>query len=485
VLAVIVLDALSVPLVERMLADGRLPALEELERRGRREPLASEVSYLGARQTLYSGLELGDHGLYYPFQWSPSEQRVRYLTDLPTPEAVWERLSRADRRSLVVDPYEGWPPRQMQGVCLSGWQFTNAAVLRRWSVPGGIHRGLARRHGRPQAVDEIAGRQSASWLVSLRRRLLDASGRAADVVAEALPRGRYDLLWVTLAAGHVAGHKFWDLPATLEEVYASVDAALARILAVLPADADLIVLSPVGMGAETSRSDLLPEMLAAVLDGDRRGDTGHGSAWQRRAARARARVAEALPDRLALALMARLSRLSRFYYPGVDWSRTRVFALPADYDGYVRLNLQGREREGVVDPAEAEALLDEVASGLQTFRDPDGTPSVASVERIAELVGEGPARDRLPDLLVRWSDRPTIDLPGVASQRYGNVARRAATGRSGNHEPGAWALVLPGASRPVERDRPPSVVDITATACALLGGDATGLAGEPLLEPRS
>jgi hypothetical protein len=32
-----------------------------------------------------------------------------------------------------------------------------------------------------------------------------------------------------------------------------------------------------------------------------------------------------------------------------------------------------------------------------------------------------------------------------------------------------------------ETSRPPHIVDIAATTCSLLGADASGLAGEPLL----
>ena len=47
----------------------------------------------------------------------------------------------------------------------------------------------------------------------------------------------------------------------------------------------------------------------------------------------------------------------------------------------------------------------------------------------------------------------------------------------------AWAILVPGSSRLSTAGRPPRVVDIAATAAALLVGDTAGLAGRPLLEP--
>jgi len=132
----------------------------------------------------------------------------------------------------------------------------------------------------------------------------------------------------------------------------------------------------------------------------------------------------------------------------------------------------------VTDP---DALMDEIADGLLTFRDADGGPAIAAVHRVKDELA-GRAADRLPDLVVRWSDRPSTRLPGVASPRFGDVMRRGAgSGRSGNHAPGAWLITVPASSQLRQQERPPTLVDIAATACALLGADTRGLAGESLL----
>lgn len=171
---------------------------------------------------------------------------------------------------------------------------------------------------------------------------------------------------------------------------------------------------------------------------------------------------------------------ARLYLRGVDWSRTRAIALPGEHNGYVRLNVRGREREGIVAPEEADALLDELARGLASFRDEDGGEAVAAVER--PEVGDGPGAPLLPDLVVRWSDRPSTEVRALRSERFGEVRRHGTPGLSGHHREEAWAVVVPAASRAHSPDRAPGLADVTATVCALLGGDADGLAGEPLLE---
>jgi predicted AlkP superfamily phosphohydrolase/phosphomutase len=452
----------------------------------------------GAQHTLYSGVGLADHGLFYPFQWSAPEQRVHYMEAFEAPAPVWEQLAPQGPRTLVVDPYESRPPAAAPpGALVCGWQLHDRVVLRRWSSPGGVHRRLERSLGKPRPVDEVFGRHTVKEMLGLRSRLLGAPARVADATISLLGEGDYDLAWLTFCAAHVAGHHFWDLSqldpdeldgttepllaGALEAVYLAIDAALGRIVAALPPDADIMVVSPVGMDVNTSRADLLPEMLRAVLDPSAAvADPARGSIWRLRAAvpsGLRARVASALPERVALDLTARLEMR------GVDWSTTRAFAHPAENQGYIRLNLRGRERDGIVDPADADALMDEIAEGIATFSDLDGEPAVRAVDRVADRFGTGDRAHQLPDLIVHWTDRPATRIEGVRSERYGTIRRHGVgSGRSGNHTEGdAWALVVPGAAEPAELSRPPRLEDVAATALALAGGDPSRTAGEPLL----
>lgn len=510
-LAIVQFDAASARLLTRLLGDDRLPNLAGLRARGEWHELDAPATQFaaGAQHTLYSGHRIEDHGLFYPFQWSASEQRARYMGDLYAPPPVWEQLGTSGGRTLAVDPYESRPPSSpTAGTQVCGWQLHDRVVLRRWDRPDGTHRRLRDLFGEPEVVDEVFGTRTVAQMLGLRRRLLGAPARVADATTLLLRESAYDLAWTTFCAAHVAGHQFWDLSqldsphnaaqlddgsahllgSTLEDVYVAVDAALGRIVAALGPDDDLLVLSPVGMDVNTSRADMLPEMLRAILEpGWSQATAPMGGIWKLRAALPsdlRAMVGGLLPEQFALDLTSRLEMR------GFDWSRTRAFAHPAENQGYVRLNLKGRERDGIVDPAHAPALLDEIAEGIATFTDllpggGDGGAAVASVQRVADHFGSGDRSHQLPDLVVHWTDRPATRLDGVHSPRYGTIRRHGVgSGRSGNHTHGdAWALVVPGASKPASLGRQPRLEDIAATALALAGGDPTATAGEPLLLP--
>jgi hypothetical protein len=145
--------------------------------------------------------------------------------------------------------------------------------------------------------------------------------------------------------------------------------------------------------------------------------------------------------------------------------------------GMVRFGLRGRERDGIVDPADAPALAEEIGAGLRSFSFADGEPVVAAVETLADVVGAG-GSDLLPDLVVRWADRPARRGEVLRSPRFGTICRRGVgSGRSGNHTAAAWALVAPADGR-----RPPGgagdLIDVPATVLARFGLEH---AGRPLI----
>lgn len=515
-IAVLQFDAASAALLERLEGEGRLPNLRALRAKGTHLELETPAEHFpaSAYQTLYRGVEVGDHGLFYPFQWAAEEQRIRLAGGFDAQPPIWDRLGREGRSTLAIDPYECHRPEEATGALVCGWGMRERVVLERWAVPGGGDREPRRRHGRPPDVTEVFGAQTPRELRRLRERFLRAPARVADLAIERLRKRDFDLAWIVFAAPHLAGHRLWEVPpyidesaisaaererldGALAEVYEEVDAQLGRVLEALPDECDVIVCSVLGMDVNTSRADLLPGMLSAVLagSGPSRGsfvrhertkeprdseDSDSGAIWRLRAAlsgRLRSRIAAAMPDRVALELTARLE------LRGVDWSTTRAFAHPADNQGYVYLNRAGRERDGIVGESEAAELVAQIREGLLDFREADGEPAVVAVDEVAER-WQGAAADRLPDLVVRWRPTPSIDLAALHSPRFGTVRRQGyGSGRTGNHTDGdAWAILVPRAGRARTLSRPARIADIPATVAALSGVPLEGLSGEPLIE---
>ena len=84
---------------------------------------------------------------------------------------------------------------------------------------------------------------------------------------------------------------------------------------------------------------------------------------------------------------------------GVDWSRTKAYALGL---GGIYLNLGGREARGIVPPDEAKALGDAIARGLTGLPDPEGGAVAIRRVKSREELYRGPYVAEAPDLLVHF-----------------------------------------------------------------------------------
>lgn len=494
VLALISFDAPSAPLLDRLCSEGLLPRLTELRATAATVPLSTPASHFpaGAYPTVWSGESLETHGLHYPFMWDAPSQRIRPADSFPAPPAIWESIAKVGGRSFVVDPYEARRPATVEGLCLNGWQFRNRVVLRPWSAPADARRKLERRFGRAPAGEEIFGEPDPRRLRQLAVTLERAPARLAHLVEEMTGRVRPDLVACALSAVHLAGHQLTDpsavlgkideasrrdLDGALERVYVAADRALGRIIDALPPGSDVIVFAVHGMTTESARTDLLAEMLRAVISGVPARDAGARQAWRFRAtvpSSLRARVADLLPDSVATELAARVE------LRGVDWATTPAFVVPSDSHGFIRFNLRGRERSGVVEPDSVSELVEQIREGLESFTLESGEPAVTAVDATSSAAGAGgEPSPLLPDLVVRWSELPTRRGERLVSERFGSVRRAGAgSGRSGNHNDDAWALLVPGAGRVRERAGG-DIRDIAATALARFG---IACDGEPLLD---
>ena len=126
------------------------------------------------------------------------------------PKSVWERVSDAGCRTLLIDPYEARAPQRFAGVALSGVQFTHSVVLQRWSVPDGVDRELMRMIGRSREVDDAYGTMDQTILRHLESQLQRGLERLTRAALYFLERERFDLVWVELLGSvHLAGHHFW------------------------------------------------------------------------------------------------------------------------------------------------------------------------------------------------------------------------------------------------------------------------------------
>lgn len=482
---VIGLDTGDPKTLRRHIAAGRLPALAKVLGRAREVATETEGDLFlsGAWPSFASGLSVGNHGIHSSMSLKSGTLEIAESGDYQAPAPFWEMAARAGVRTCVLDPPFYAPPPPSRGY--GRLRFLNWGAHPDLRPPASLPSALApetlARYGKHPCVNDDPLVSAVPELVRMGRGLCAGARTRGEIILDLFLSEPTELLVVMFPELHVAGHQFLHLetpghpchqPALkaafggspLNAVYDAVDASVGALLAQLPADATVILagLSNVrvtfGGGARLMEELLLRLGLAVPATGAK----GRVSqAWVRLPPAVKVALKRCLPAKLAT--RAKHDRFRASF----DWPATRAVALPWACDGFVRVNLRGREPDGIVEPgAEQDALLTGLETVLRELRIA-GTnePAVRRVVR-APAKFPGQAAADLPDLVVLWNnERPlaAVESPAVGRIEITDRGQRSVHGSEGGlfaYGPG----IKPGP--PITGARG---IDIAPTVLALLG----------------
>lgn len=491
-LLVIGLDSADAALIERWMAEGHLPVLARLAAVGlwSRLRTTAEVMHVSAWPSLYTGTHPGRHGLYHAFQVRAGDYRI-HRTD-PRWRAVepfWATLDRAGRQVIVMDAFMDAPIEDFRGIQILEYG-TWTWFWRPDSRPAGMYREIVRRFGRypaPEHTDQV----TIPDQIRFRDTLVRAAEVKGRVVAWLLAEHPWEVAFVMFGEPHGGGHYLWHgedphyplrptqrLPAgfrPLRDVYAAVDRAIVGVLDAV-GEVDLLVVSGDGMGPNHSASHLMPELLhrlgllhAAGLGGKQEAAPPSGLA---------ARLRRMIPLSVRQSISRCLPRGTRrrlamkWMNSGTDWSRTRMFCIPNSNEGYFRINLAGREPDGLIAADEVPVLLDEVADELGRLVNPVNGRCIAhGVYRIDEVF-PGSERPHLPDLVLGF-DGDALATDRIRGPRAGEITGAAPwevpAHYTGNHRPNAFLLAAGPEIRRAPLPADAHILDIAPTILARAG----------------
>jgi predicted AlkP superfamily phosphohydrolase/phosphomutase len=160
-------------------------------------------------------------------------------------------------------------------------------------------------------------------------------------------------------------------------------------------------------------------------------------------------------------------RRSEDHLAGVDWSRTRAFAIGL---AGIYINTRGKYSQGVVEPgAEADRLRKEIASRLEALVDPEKGASSVKRVYIASKFYKGPYKDDAPDLIVGYQRGYRVSWETAIGRTTDRVFHPNRKAWSGDHcvDPS----LVPGilfCNRAVEAPNP-RLIDVAPTVLSLFG----------------
>jgi predicted AlkP superfamily phosphohydrolase/phosphomutase len=161
----------------------------------------------------------------------------------------------------------------------------------------------------------------------------------------------------------------------------------------------------------------------------------------------------------------------------VDWPRTRAWA--RGWGGQIYLNVQGREPEGCVPPAEVEGLLAELEANLKGLTDGEGRPLQVTTIRRRDAY-RGMHAERCPDLFVQLDGLRYLTSDLVGHSRLVTPVTELGVDDA-SHAPAGF-LAMAGPQVPaLGRFEALDILDVAPTILSLLGVPAPAdLDGRPI-----
>ncbi len=491
------LDGFDHAVFRTLAASGRLPRLSGIEGLGAAGVLASPPpsSTIPSWTTILTGVNPGRHGMCDFTRREGYGVRLATTSDREVPN-VFEILSTLGRRVVAVGFPGTFPPVEVDGVVLAGWDSPAAVRGRREGCwPGALHDDLVKRFGLDYLPFDVIDQYRAGvdagpgWYREACSRLVETAGRRTELamyLADERAGGPVDLLAVHFPEPDTAGHHFWHLhdlnsprsPAWLDgfvdgrsgrvadplaEIYESVDRAVGELVDRFH-PAAIVVASDHGMGGSGLRVASINRRLAS--EGFLRADpVGPSSAAGELIAGFGRLGADLVPPDMRADLLSAAGpglaggMLSRVRFGGIDWKHTMAFSEDLNYSPSVWINQIGREPAGTVLASERTWWLKLVSDTLERWTAPDRGVEAHGEERkvverihLREDLVRGPVAARMPDLLVELTldsgyaknlHPGTFRRMGSAVEDLPGWLLRGSKGRSmpGSHRPGGvWIL---------------------------------------------
>ena len=534
------LDAAPPELVNKWMKEGHLPNLQTLREQGSYASLKN-VEYYKAETpwtTFLTGCLPQKTGYWAPIKlhegtYSVEKYEAYDFKGYSPFYAIGDNY-----RVAAFDIPQSTLSEDVNGIQVLGWG-AHSPQTPSHSRPPELLQQVKDKHGEHPALHKDHGSWwDKSYINGLHGALLEGSKRRSRVCRDLISQEEWDLFLTIFGETHSAGHDLWYLSQAghplyphrdegmpqgdpMLDVFKAVDHALGEILAEVSHDTNIVVFSGHGSGdnsTDVTSMLFLPEFLyrfsfpgqVMLAPGEVNSEVpavmtsiNHknwsADIWERRVVNNPIErvLQKILPKRFsshldrifssskpALATSKQLRDQGHPYYwqPTMwfkpFWPQMKAFALPSFSEGYIRINLAGREPDGIVPLEEYDTLCTKLTEHLHRLIDPrTRQPIVDKVIRTRASADDRNPKHPDADLVVKWKDVATDVVDHPEFGRIGPVPYR----RTGSHRAEGF-MILKGPNIEAGATLPSGhCVDLAPTILNLMGAPIPEyLDGKPL-----
>ena len=398
---IIGLDGGTLDLMKPWMDKGKLPTFAKIREKGIYGKLRSTTPYYSAPAwvSIVTGVNPGKHGIYDFFRTDTFSKKIINSQYRKKP-AIWNILTDAGKKSIVVNVPGSYPPEKIDGVMITGLltpspdsNYTYPKSIKDELVEGK----LGKYELEQVAVDDLPKTLTARYSPEkLVRQINNMTDSHAQVTMNLMEKHEWDFTMVVFRGTDDAQHLLWDNKELILSCYQKADYYINKMMELYP-DAVFIVVSDHGFG-KPQKYFYVNNLLY-----------NHGYL------RATSNPSYNL-NNLMLKVFNKLSRLIFHLIPlrslvrssigkklilssgpasNIDLSQTKAMYHSVCSRG-IRINLKDKYKKGIVNKEDYESLRNELINLLKNLHDPEtGEKIIKNIYRWEEIYSENAVNDPL------------------------------------------------------------------------------------------
>jgi predicted AlkP superfamily phosphohydrolase/phosphomutase len=481
------LDGAEPTLVNRWMAEGRLPNLSKIAARGSFLPCASTTPFatFPAWTTCTTGVNPGQHGIIDFTRMKTGEYAIQFVnaTARRAP-AIWNTLSEAGKRCCVLGVPATYPPEPLNGVMVSGFDSpVTTGIDASFVYPQSEYISLKQwtfADFQESNIDE-------GWHDMALEKLLKGIDTKERMACDLLNREPWDFFMMVYGESDTVSHHFWmfhdpDSPRfrpghenAIQQVYERLDQAVGKMMACVDDDVIIGIVSDHGFGGSGTGVVHLNNWLA---------ENGYLKFAPDKESLLKKIAMTLTPESIRGKLFRQFEWLaskaeSKSRFSGIDWEHTTAWSEELNYFPSIRINLKGREPQGQLDQSSYNTFVRELCAKLEAWE------PIAHAWPRGDLYS-GEYADRAPDIVVElalengYSHSSLRARGGPAFRRLepGEYPGGKERGMNGNHRDTGifmWSDPLSACDT--------SLLDVAPTVYDAVGVQGPTMDGNSLLPP--
>ncbi|MBI4853856.1 MAG: alkaline phosphatase family protein [Acidobacteria bacterium] len=430
------LDAATFSLINQYIGEGLLPNIQKMISEGSSGLLLSTPNMHSASSwtSIITGKNPGKHGIYVfsDRTFATNKQAIFTGADRKC-DSMFRILTNAGYRVGMMNIPMTYPAENAPGSFMISGLDAPVFDEKAFSSPSLRAEVLAKYPDYSPTPTNLAKHMEVQDLDGAIDLWLKLSYMHTEVAKDLIKRYSPDVFMIVYTATDWVQHYFWKYIEprhpeydakeavlyrdTIKRFYSVMDEIIGQLREIVGNQANTIIVSDHGMGPNTQGSFHVVDWLMGTGFMAMQAEEAFASVasapskTQEKAQELKNSVQQVVKNFLPSSVRSTIKNMigekaapiankDRFY-SRVIWEQTRAYSEPGR--NIININLKGRNKFGIVEPADYNKTCDEVIAKIKEWLDPDtGLPVVKEVKKRSEMY-KGPYIEFASDMYVHWN----------------------------------------------------------------------------------